>query len=492
MNRTLAGRRDPKIGLVLPIYNQHAEYINECLDSIEKQSFRDFRLVIVIDGANAATADAVRKASLKLTIPHTIFEQKINRGIAFSLNIGFAKLKECDYLTWVSSDNRYQTDFLATLTGALDCSPAGTVLAYSLFYLINERGERVQEPGESMVTFMRRPKEHILQHSFVGASFLFRKEAYLRAGGYNPRYEKAEDHEFWMRLLPLGEIKFIPVPLMEYRLGGEYAYTTNSTREEIIRISALASIETRRKTGDLPQVSVLLSAYNHEKYVAKAISSVLNQSFRSFHLIVADDASGDGTWQEVNRFFDERIILLCLTKNRGNAAALNYALRFALGEYILELDGDDWLAPHALETLVREMDRQPANVAMVYANRQLWFESNHGLQPGPVVPGIDYRDRYEVLEKEQTHCPRLYRKAALEEVGGWRTRIYDRRLLAVDFDLMLRLAESYRFSWVNETLYHQRRHPDNITVLEGEDCRQQVRFLVRETRKRWGGSLKLP
>jgi glycosyltransferase involved in cell wall biosynthesis len=479
-------RRAPKIGLVLPIYNQHVEYINECLNSIERQSSRDFRLVIVIDGANEATTEAVRSASRRLTIPHTICEQKINMGIAYSLNTGFSGLTDCEYLSWVSSDNRYRQDFLSTLADALDCSPAGTVLAYSLFHLINERGERVQEPGESMVTFMRRPKEHILQHCFIGASFLFRKDAYLRAGGYNPRYEKAEDHEFWMRLLPLGNIRFVPLPLMEYRLGGKYAYTTNSTREEIIRISALASIETRRKSGDLPQVSVLLPVYNQQKYVSKAINSVLNQSFRSFHLIITDDGSGDGTWQEVNRFFDERIILLCLTRNRGQAAALNHALRFALGSYILQLDGDDWLEPHALETLVQEMERQPLDVAMVYANRQLWFEDEHGLQPGPVVPGTNYRDRYEVLEKEQTHCPRLYRKAALEAVGGWRTRLYDRRLLAEDFDLMLRLAENYRFSWVNQTLYHQRRHPGNMTILEGEDCRRQVRFLVRETRKRWG------
>lgn len=488
MNKILARRAIPKIGLVLPVYNQHAGYINECLESVEAQRFRDFRAEIVIDGANAGTREAVKIASRRLTIPYTICEQEKNRGIAFSLNTGFAKLTDCDYLTWVSSDNRYQPEFLSELLAALEASPAGTVLAYSLFYVINERGERVQEPEKAMVTFMRRPREHILQHCFVGASFLFRKEAYLRTGGYDPRYEKAEDHEFWMRLLQLGDIKFVPAPLMEYRMGGKYAYTTNSSREEIIRKSALASFETRRRTQDLPKASVLISALNQEKFIAQAINSVLAQSFRSFHLIVVDDGSSDRTWQEMNKFFDERIILLCLSKNRGNAAALNYGLRFALGEYILELDGDDWLAPRALETLVREMDRQPGDVAMVYANRQLWYESERGLQPGPVVPGINYRDKYEFLEKQQTHCPRLYRKAALDAVGGWRTKIYDQRLLAVDFDLMLRLAGLFRYSWVNQPLYNQRRHPENITVLEGEECRRQVQYLAREACKRWSSS----
>lgn len=488
MNKILAGRTAPKVGLVLPVYNQHAGYISECLESVEAQYFRDFKVVIVIDGANAATREAVRIASRRLTIPYTICEQKENKGIAFSLNTGFAKLTDCDYFTWVSSDNRYQPDFLSELVASLDASPAGTVLAYSLFYVINESGERAQEPEKAMVAFMRRPKEHILQHCFIGASFLFKKEAYLETGGYDPRYEKAEDHEFWMRLLQLGDIRFVPVPLMEYRLGGKYAYTTNSSREEIIRKSALASFETRRRTGDLPKVSVLISALNQEKFIAQAINSVLAQSFPSFHLIVVDDGSSDRTWQEMNRFFDERVILLCLSKNRGKAAALNCGLRFALGEYILEVDGDDWLEPHALETLVQEMERRPADVALVYANRQLWHEDKHGLRPGPIIPGINYRDKYEFLEKLQTHCPRLYRKTALDAVGGWRTKIYDQRLIAEDFDLMVRLAGQFRFSWVNQTLYNQRRHPENITVLEEEECRRQVRFLVREARKRWSSS----
>jgi glycosyltransferase involved in cell wall biosynthesis len=488
MSEILTGRSAPKIGMVLPVYNQHAEYIKECLDSIEAQLFRNFRVVIVVDGADAATAEAVRKASRRLSVPHVICDHSENKGIAFSLNTGFAKLMDCAYLTWISSDNRYQPDFLSTLSAALDSSPTATVLAYSLFFLINERGERLQEPGRATISFMRRPKEHILQHSFVGASFLFKKEAYLEAGGYNPRFEKAEDHEFWMRLLQLGDIEFVPAPLMEYRLGGKYAYTTTSSREDIIRLSALASLETRRRSGDLPKASVLISAFNQEKYIAQAVNSVLGQTFRAFHLIIVDDGSGDRTWQEINKLFDRRIIPLCLTRNRGQAAALNYGLRFALGSYILQLDGDDWLEPHALETLVQEMERQPADVAMVYANRQLWYESERGLQPGPVIRGINYRDKYEFLEKRQTHCPRLYRKTALDAVGGWRSRIFDQRLIAEDFDLMLRLAGQFRFAWVNRTLYNQRRHPENITVLEGEECRRQVRYLVREACRRWSNS----
>lgn len=486
MMKNFSGGLSPRVGVVLPVYHQQRRYIDECLDSVAAQRFRNFKLVIVIDGANDSTVVAVKHAARRLTVPFEILHRRDNRGIAFSLNEGFARLSDCDYFTWLSSDNRYQSDFLSTLVEALESSPANTVLAYSLFYLINEGGARLKPPGPEKVSFMQRPKEDIFQHSFIGPSFLFKSAAYFQAGGYNPRYEKVEDHEFYMRVLQLGDIKFVPVILMEYRLGGKYAYTTNSTREEIMNKSALAGIETRRQRGDLPKVSVLMPVYNQGRYIAQAIGSVLGQTFPSFHLVIVDDGSTDQTWHEINKIFDARIIPLCLLKNRGQAAAQNFGLKFALGEYILELDGDDWLEPHALETLVREMDRQPANVGLVYANRRLWFEDDLGLRQGPVIPGTKYRDKYEVLEKLQTHCPRLYRKAALEVVGGWRERVYDQRLMPQDFDLLLRLAESFQFCWVDQTLYHQRRHTANSTVLEAEQCHSQLKYVVKEALKRWG------
>jgi glycosyltransferase involved in cell wall biosynthesis len=65
-----------KLGVVLPVYHQERDYIFECIESIEKQTFRDFKLVIVLDGPNDETVKAIKEASKLLTIPYQIITEK--------------------------------------------------------------------------------------------------------------------------------------------------------------------------------------------------------------------------------------------------------------------------------------------------------------------------------------------------------------------------------------------------------------------------------
>jgi glycosyltransferase involved in cell wall biosynthesis len=477
-----------KVGVVLPVYNQVREYLAESIGSLESQIYRNFKLIIVIDGANAETVEAVYAESTRLTMPYEIIDRKENRGIAYSLNEGFNRLRACEYLTWVSSDNRHNPDFLRTLVEKMDSSPPQTVLVYSTFSLINEHGNALEDPSATLsrqLSFMNRPKDAILQLSFIGASFLYRKDAYFQTGGYNPAYEKAEDHEFWMRLLRLGEIVFIPRHLMEYRLNGKFSYTTVTSSEEISLISARASYDNRKKFGLIPSVSVIITVYNQRNYLKNAIDSVLRQTFQDFQLIIVDDGSTDGSWETIHNSSDSRILPIHIS-HKGQVAALNTALRFALGRYVIQLDGDDWYEPNCLEIMVSEMDRQGPNVALAYANRRLWYDSGAELIEGPVFYGRAYKDKYEVLTALQTHCPRLYRRAVLEEVGGWPTEIAGEQVTVEDFYMMLLLAEKYSFHYVNALLYNQRRHNTNITVTENDASINQIKKIVTYMLQRWG------
>lgn len=207
-----------KVGVVLPVYNKKPEYLQECLLALEQQSFRDFKLAIVLDGADQLTVDTVIGLQGLLTCPYTIIDRKENKGIAYSLNEGFEYLKDCPYLTWVSSDNRQGKDFLKTLSEKMDHAPADTVLIYSMYWPMNERGEchipeHIWYPD--MYKYMNRKKEEILQTCFVGVSFLFKRSAYESCGGYDPAYGKVADYEFWVRLMRCGEFVLIADALME-------------------------------------------------------------------------------------------------------------------------------------------------------------------------------------------------------------------------------------------------------------------------------------
>ena len=485
---SISAKSNDKVGVVLPVYNQERDYLFECVQAIENQKYRNFELVIVIDGANAQTVKAVYEASKLLTCKYSIVHRIFNKGIAYSLNEGFERLLDCALLTWISSDNIQWPNFLEKLVASMKNATPDTVLVYSLYHPIDEK--RVSRDINNswypaLTEMMKRPKEEIMLTCFIGASFLFTREAYEQADGYDPKYGLVSDYEFWIRLMPLGEFLFLSEPLMDYRLNGKYSLTTITASEELYLQSMSASIDHRRKNGDIPKVTVIITASNHANYIKNCIQSVLNQTFSSFHIVALDVGSTDSTLSEIYSIHDSRIIPIHINK-RPKAEALNIGLQYVLGEYVLELDGDDWLDPSSLEIMIGEMLSLPSSVGLVYANRQVWFEENGGLLEGPIYKGISYRDKYEVLEKFQTHCPRLYRSSTLKELNGWMTTIQGEPLLADDFAMFLRIAENFELHWIDKDLYHQRRHSNNITIKEKEILNNQFRMIAQESLLRWG------
>src|ERR1700722_8578467 len=94
----------------------------------------------------------------------------------------------------------------------------------------------------------------------------------------------------------------------------------------------------------MPVVSVIIAAYNCRATIGRAIESACNQTLRDIEIIVADDASTDGTYDLVKSLADadKRIKLMKLPQNGGPAVARNTAINAALGEWIAVLDADDW------------------------------------------------------------------------------------------------------------------------------------------------------
>lgn len=90
-----------------------------------------------------------------------------------------------------------------------------------------------------------------------------------------------------------------------------------------------------------PVISVLMPAFNVEKYIGPAIESVLNQTFSNFEFIVLDDGSSDGTAKIIDSYSDSRLKKVFLPQNQGLVSARNTLVGMAQGEYIAFLDSDD-------------------------------------------------------------------------------------------------------------------------------------------------------
>ena len=101
----------------------------------------------------------------------------------------------------------------------------------------------------------------------------------------------------------------------------------------------------------VPKVSVIIPAYNVDRFIGRAIESLQNQTMRNFELIVVDDGSTDRTGQVADRMAERDIrIDVIHTENQGAAAARNVALDRARGEFVHFVDGDDWVEPTMTST----------------------------------------------------------------------------------------------------------------------------------------------
>ncbi len=122
-----------------------------------------------------------------------------------------------------------------------------------------------------------------------------------------------------------------------------------------------------------PLVSVLMTAYNREKYIAEAIESVLASTYRNFELIIVDDASTDKTMEIAREYEkkDSRVRVYVNEKNLGDYPNRNRAASYAKGEYIMSLDSDDKIYRNGIELVISTMIKFPdCGMGMFYLEKK--------------------------------------------------------------------------------------------------------------------------
>ncbi len=115
----------------------------------------------------------------------------------------------------------------------------------------------------------------------------------------------------------------------------------------------------------MPKISIITPVYNVEDYLPRCIDSIINQTFTDFECLLIDDGSTDNSGVLCDEYAgkDSRIRVFH-QKNQGQAAARNYALDIAQGEYIAFIDGDDWVSPEYLNILHQNIVKANADIAV--------------------------------------------------------------------------------------------------------------------------------
>lgn len=162
----------------------------------------------------------------------------------------------------------------------------------------------------------------------------------------------------------------------------------------------------------IPKVSIVIPAYNTEKFIGKCIDSILCQTYSAFELIVVDDGSRDRTPEILDRYAasDSRIVVVHQS-NRGVQEARNTAVRIATGEYLCFVDSDDTLSSvRSLQLLVDRMVED--NLVLAVG----WFNMDWGKRKrtrhGELFTTVDAKNYLtEMLTGKQnwTLCGKLFR-----------------------------------------------------------------------------------
>jgi glycosyltransferase involved in cell wall biosynthesis len=203
--------------------------------------------------------------------------------------------------------------------------------------------------------------------------------------------------------------------------------------------------------SELPVVSVVMPCYNAAEHVARAIETVMCQTFSDWELIVVDDGSVDGTAAIVQGFSDPRIRLL-QQRNTGVSAARNRGVGECRGELVAFLDSDDTWAPRFLARMIEALT---PDAVLAYCGWQ-----NLGLS-GPagdpyIPPLIQHPDKLRQLLYD---CPwpihaALTRRSSLAAAGGFDVHLKN----AEDYLLWLELAAWHPIVRVSEVLAYYHFH----------------------------------
>lgn len=232
-----------------------------------------------------------------------------------------------------------------------------------------------------------------------------------------------------------------------------------------------------------PLVSILIPAYNHEKFIGTALDAYLNINYDNFELLIINDGSTDNTPKIIENWIKEHQhqvhVKYSSRENRGCGATLNELINKARGEFIMPSSSDDYLLPHSLEHLVK--------AAQQFPDKKYYFGDGIAInEKGEKIKSSILEDLNKANKKN------LYTDKGLAEefIARWslsgpigifrsdffrKVRTFDPNLLIEDWDLYLAVVAGNHALFVDTLVCAYRVHTTNTS--RGKDVNQRIKNL---------------
>lgn len=215
----------------------------------------------------------------------------------------------------------------------------------------------------------------------------------------------------------------------------------------------------------MPKVTVLLTCYNHLRYLPAALDGILGQTFKDFEILALDDGSRDGSREWLKeREAEGKLRCILNEKNLGTYATLNVGLGAATGDYIAILNDDDLWAASKLQ---KQVDMLEADDKIGLVHTGGWFigeDGNRLADPAPlgfVYPSTPTGDvlALEILYNHIITSSVLIRRVCFETCGPFDPSFFG----SGDWQMWLRISQKYHIGYADEPFAFYRVHGQNAS-----------------------------
>lgn len=224
-----------------------------------------------------------------------------------------------------------------------------------------------------------------------------------------------------------------------------------------------------------PLVSCVIPAYNCAQYLEQSINSVLAQSYPNIEIILVDDGSTDDTEQLIAakypqiKYFKHEI-------NKGLSATMNTGLAQTKGEYLFELDGDDWVDKDLVELSLQWFEAKEVDIVGVWQVEFGDRGETHYFHPNPT--------HEDFLNGNKINCSSMYKRKVYETLLAEYGFMYDTRLkVYMDWQVWIRATKlGFKVATIPLPLFHYRiRKGSLITSMLAENSRYQALEALKDS-----------
>lgn len=397
------------ISIIVPIYNVE-DYLRECLDSIQKQTYQNFECIMVNDGS---TDNSKQIAEEYLVDSRFRLINQSNQGLSAARNTGIKHLNvNSSFVSFVDSDDYIRSTFLEKMTAQIE---EGVDIIEGLFEHYHDgniyyfpQSEPHKVALETTVEKLKCLALEKIRNSSCGK--LIRRE--MLHGSFFPEGWIFEDlavvPEFvtssnkWVKIqetvytyrirensiitssfsekdldifkifekfdcffkdesrnikIWVEKLKLLHINYRSEKVPTQYIERYQKEKEKI-----LSQIEEYEK-GEL--ISIIVPIYNVEKYLRQCLDSIMNQTYRNFECLLINDGSPDNSADICREYVSKDSRFRYFEKeNGGISSARNLGIEHSKGEYITFIDSDDWVDSDYLEVLYNSLVDERADIAI--------------------------------------------------------------------------------------------------------------------------------